>query len=121
MRGLFKRIAEWVNRFKDVGDILIQYDPQYAAIPWAAVRFVLQVMVNENQTYEAMASGLEYVSSLIARGSAVEGAYWKSSILKEQLVEALLKLYTAVLIFSARARRYYTRRHVGKRPYLEQC
>ena len=116
VRGLFKRIAEWVNRFKDVGDILIQYDPQHAAIPWAAVRFVLQVMVNENQTYEAMALGLEYVSSLIARYSAIEGAYLESSILKEQLAEALLKLYTAVLVFLARARRYYTRRHVGKLP-----
>lgn len=121
VRVLFQRIVEWVNRFKDVGDILIQYDPQHAAIPWAAVRFVLQVMVNENQTYEAMASGLEYVSSLIARYSAVEGAYLESSILKEQLAEALLKLYTAVLVFLAGARRYYTRRHVGKCPYLEQC
>lgn len=39
-------------------------------------------MVNENQAYEAMASGLEYVLSLIARYSAVEGAYLESSTLK---------------------------------------
>ena len=114
VRDLFKRIAEWVDKFKEVGDILSQYDPQHAAVPWAAVRFVLQSMINENKTYEAMASGLGHVSSLIARYSAVESAYSQSSLLKKQLAEALLKLYTAVLVFLAKARRYYTQCHASK-------
>ena len=114
VRDLFKRIAEWVDKFKEVGDVLSQYDPQNAAVPWAAVRFVLQSMINENKTYDAMASGLEYVSSLIARYSTVEGLYSQSSLLKEQLAEALLKLYNAVLVFLAKARRYYTQYRASK-------
>ncbi|KAM0795732.1 ankyrin repeat-containing domain protein [Usnea florida] len=71
-------------------------------------------MINDNKTYDAMASGLEYVSSLIARYYTVENLYSQSSLLKEQLAEALLKLYSAVLVFLARARRYYTQCHATR-------
>ena len=42
-------------------------------------------MINEHQTHEAMASGLEYVLSLIARYCAIETAYLESYILKRSL------------------------------------
>jgi hypothetical protein len=34
---------EWVDKFKTIGDNAIQYDPAHAALPWAGVRFILQV------------------------------------------------------------------------------
>lgn len=43
LRDLFGNIIKWINKFKEVGDTLVQYDPTHAAIPWAAVRFLLQV------------------------------------------------------------------------------
>ena len=33
----------WLNKFKEIGDIVVQYDPVYAALPWAGVRFILMV------------------------------------------------------------------------------
>ena len=33
----------WIGRFKEIGDIAIQYVPVHAALPWAGVRFLLQV------------------------------------------------------------------------------
>ena len=71
-------------------------------------------MVNENRTYAAMMMGLEHVSHLIARYYAVEKTYFGTSILGEQLSEALVKLYTAVLIYLAKAKRYYTKHYIGK-------
>jgi len=35
--------VEWLNKFKEIGDIVMQYDPGYAALPWAGVRFILMV------------------------------------------------------------------------------
>jgi len=32
-----------VHKFKEIGDIVMQYDPVHAALPWAAVRFILMV------------------------------------------------------------------------------
>jgi hypothetical protein len=43
LRDLFAKIVVWVDKFKEVGDIAVQYDPMHAALPWAAVRLVLQV------------------------------------------------------------------------------
>jgi hypothetical protein len=43
IRDKLEKVLEWVNRFKEVGDIVVQYDPAHAALPWAGVRFLLQV------------------------------------------------------------------------------
>jgi len=40
---LFSKIAKWIDLFKQVGDTIVQYDPVHAALPWAGVRFLLQV------------------------------------------------------------------------------
>ncbi len=43
LRDIFEKIVTWVNKFKEVGDAAVQYDPAHAALPWAALRFFLQV------------------------------------------------------------------------------
>ena len=45
LRDLFDKIIAWANEFKAVGDIAVQFDPSPAAIPWAGVRFLLQVFI----------------------------------------------------------------------------
>ena len=44
LRDLLGKIVSWVNLFKQIGDNAVQYDPQHAALPWAGIRFVLQVV-----------------------------------------------------------------------------
>ena len=43
LRDVFTKIATWVEKFVACGDSAIQYDPGHAALPWAAVRFLLKV------------------------------------------------------------------------------
>ena len=43
LREIFAKITHRVARVKEIGDGLVQYDPHHAAIPWAAIRLVLQV------------------------------------------------------------------------------
>lgn len=43
IRDQLEKVAEWVNKFKQIGDSATQYDPVHAALPWAGVRFLLQV------------------------------------------------------------------------------
>ncbi len=40
---VYEKMVTWVTKFKEIGDIAMQYDPGHAALPWAAVRFFLQV------------------------------------------------------------------------------
>jgi len=46
LREVFEKIAKWVNKFKELGDLVVQYDPAHATLPWAAVRFFLQVSLH---------------------------------------------------------------------------
>ena len=43
LRDICEKIVVWVNKFQEVGDVAVQYDPVHASLPWAAVRAVLQV------------------------------------------------------------------------------
>lgn len=110
LRELLSRIVSCVNQFKDVGDIITQYDPGHAALPWAAVRFILQAAVSEQQIYDGMLEGLEHVADVIARYAWVETLYLHaSSKMRLQLQGSIVKLYVAVLKFLAKARRYYSK------------
>ena len=46
LRDVGMKILHWVDKFKQVGDIIVQYDPAHAALPWAGFRFLLQVGLN---------------------------------------------------------------------------
>jgi len=43
LRDLFSKITVWIDTFKQIGDNAVQYDPGHAALPWAGIRFLLQV------------------------------------------------------------------------------
>jgi hypothetical protein len=43
IRDLLEKIATWVQLFVKVGDQLVTYDTGHVALPWAGVRFLLQV------------------------------------------------------------------------------
>ena len=49
LHDAFSRIANAIDKFKQVGDTLVQYDPTHAALPWAGVRFVLVVRISTIQ------------------------------------------------------------------------
>lgn len=112
VRDLVDKIAVWVGKFIQVGDAAVQYDPTHAALPWAAVRFLLQITFNDVQTFGTIAEGVETVSRLIARYAIFEAAYLHSnshtpSVTQERLSEALIVLYSAILRYLAKAGRYY--------------
>jgi hypothetical protein len=44
MRDVAGKIIFWLNKFKEVGDIAVNFDPTHASLPWAGVRFLLQVL-----------------------------------------------------------------------------
>jgi len=43
MRDIGMKILRWADRFKHIGDTIVQYDPGHTALPWAGFRFLLQV------------------------------------------------------------------------------
>ncbi|KAF8244963.1 hypothetical protein K440DRAFT_557334, partial [Wilcoxina mikolae CBS 423.85] len=43
VRDLAEKSISWISRFKEIGDLAVQYDPGHAALPWAGLRFLLEV------------------------------------------------------------------------------
>lgn len=43
LRDVAEKIIVWINKFKQIGDIAVSFDPVHAALPWAGVRFFLEV------------------------------------------------------------------------------
>ncbi|KAI0200247.1 ankyrin repeat and SOCS box protein 7 [Astrocystis sublimbata] len=94
----------------------VQYDTAHAALPWAVIRFFLQMAVNDCETYGNMLQAVEKVTSLVTTYTELETRILlRRSVLTRQLSVALMKLYKAVLHFLAKAHKYYKQHTIKRR------
>ncbi|KAI0538713.1 hypothetical protein GGR58DRAFT_467094 [Xylaria digitata] len=90
----------WLNKFKEIGDIIVQYDPVHAALPWAAARFILQAIITTKEQMAASLTIMENVVRIIHRCQVFEELYNRRTIdhaVAKNLESALIKLYASVL------------------------
>ena len=63
LRHVLDSIVSWVKKFISIGDVAVQYNPAHAALPWAALRFVLQVhssmMFNHSSAHDRKITDLK--------------------------------------------------------------
>jgi hypothetical protein len=45
LRDVAEKTVRWLDTFKAVGDVVANFDPVHASLPWAGVRFLLQVLI----------------------------------------------------------------------------
>jgi hypothetical protein len=108
VRDVMEKIIFWINRFKDVGDNAVQYDTGHAALPWAAVRFILQAAVNYTEVERDILEGIELVTRLLASFREVEKIYLGAGVLVD-LQNALVSAYATILETLAEAVKYLSR------------
>ena len=132
LRDVAQKIIFWLDKFKQIGDVAVNFDPVHAALPWAGIRFLLevglmitfipgprlmlkQITVAESQQMGALLTGVEKLTFLIGRCQIYEALYlkqeqfeeekWKSGL--KNLTSALTNLYAVMLRFLASATRAY--------------
>lgn len=49
LRDVAAKIVLWLDKFKSIGDVVVNFDPIHASLPWAGVRFLLQVLISLSQ------------------------------------------------------------------------
>jgi ankyrin repeat protein len=96
VRDVMEKIIHWIHRFKEVGDNAVQYDPGHAALPWAAVRFILQAAINYSEVEREMFEGIELVTRLLAKFRKIEDIYVGPDASAE-LQDALVSAYAKIL------------------------
>lgn len=128
LRDVAEKIIVWVDKFKQIGDVAVNFDPVHASLPWAGIRFLLevglmialiprlrlmvkQITVAESQQMGALLTGVEKITPLIGRCQIYEALYlkteqceqedWKSVV--KNLTSALTSLYAVMLRFLASA------------------
>ncbi|KAJ6007891.1 hypothetical protein N7540_011867 [Penicillium herquei] len=108
LRDLFDKIVAWVNQYKAIVDTAVQFDPTGASLPWAGVRFLIQVCVSDTQCFESTVQGLESVFLLISRYAAFEALYMQmGSTIQSELKRGLTTLYARILSFLAHGIQYF--------------
>lgn len=108
LRDVLEKIVRWIRCFRDVGDSIMQYDPGYAALPWAAVRFLLQSVINDVDVHTAMVEDLEMVTRVMARYDRIERQYLpRHAGTDDQLSNAIVSAYGAVLQFLSNAVKFF--------------
>ncbi|KAI0481836.1 hypothetical protein F4859DRAFT_476136 [Xylaria cf. heliscus] len=94
------KIIIWLNKFKEIGDIIVQADPVHAAIPWAIARFVLQAIIVTKEQMAASLAIMERVARIVHRCQVFQELYNRNTLDQaavENLESALIKLYASIL------------------------
>ncbi|KAJ5956152.1 hypothetical protein N7501_010431 [Penicillium viridicatum] len=108
LRDVLEKIAGWVNRLIAVGDMIVQYDPSHAALPWAAFRFLLNVAVGDVQVWGGMLVNLETIARLLYRCDVVENMYLKRSFsMMAHLQGAVTQLYVDIMSSLSKLVKYF--------------
>ncbi len=110
LRDMLEKIAGWIDRFKVVVDVAVSCDPVHAALPWAAIRFLLMVAVGDSETYGSVVLGLETITRLLCRFGAFEQLYPESKLASFDVLRGpLTRLYSEMLLWLGGAVRYLSR------------
>ncbi len=108
IRDLFSKIVGWIVRFREIGDVVVQYDPAHAALPWAGVRFLLQIAVSDMVKFGFIVEGAEVIARMISRYALFEDIYLhRTSKAVQELEDALVRLYTAILLYLSEAKEFF--------------
>ena len=111
LRDILEKLVKAVQTCIAIGDVAIQVDPIHAALPWAAIRFLLQLSVNDTATRGAIFIGVEQIARVVTRCSIIERLYLVSprNNVTDQLAGALIQLYAAILCYLAHAKKHFER------------
>jgi hypothetical protein len=107
-RDLFAKIVRWIEHFKQVGDVAVQYDPVHASLPWAGIRFLLEVTVSDFNAAELILEHATSLAEMIPRYTIFEQIFLQStSGAASELERGLTVLYAKMLFYLAKAKAHF--------------
>ncbi|KAH8166269.1 hypothetical protein CIB48_g1932 [Xylaria polymorpha] len=99
------KIVRWFDRFKEVGDVIASFDPHHIALPWAAIRFLLQTVSASQEQSGLLCIAIDRVLHLLFRCEIYARLYFgqppgaKPHPSVEMLISSMTKLFTDILLF----------------------
>ncbi|KAI0871808.1 hypothetical protein GGS24DRAFT_41561 [Hypoxylon argillaceum] len=99
------KIVIWFDRFKEVGDVIASFDPQHIALPWAAIRFLLQAITSSQEQSGLLCITIDRVLYTLFRCEIYARLYFgqpcgpKSCSSSDMLMSSMTELFTDILLF----------------------
>ncbi|OAP55758.1 hypothetical protein AYL99_09910 [Fonsecaea erecta] len=116
LREKADNIVKWLDRFKQVGDIVSNVDPVHVGLPWAGIRLLLEAAISEQGQMEALVLGLEmtlYLSNRLEVYMNYITAIPPSQA-RANFESCLVEFHALVLRFLAQAIRIYQKGSVAR-------
>lgn len=57
LRDVFEKVVHWVSKYAQAVDVVANADPIHVGLPWAVVRFLLQVSLTEDHFLDPLLTG----------------------------------------------------------------
>ncbi|RGP72193.1 hypothetical protein FSPOR_2865 [Fusarium sporotrichioides] len=105
LRGLSKRIMYYGN----VLDVLSQHHPEYVALVWGLVKFVLTGVINHRNLVAQFSQALSMIAQVLPR-TKVSAELYQTNEMKD----AVASLYAHILLFLQKAARWYNYSSAGR-------
>jgi hypothetical protein len=86
----------------------VQYDPVYASLPWAGIRFLLEVTLSDFNAAELILEHATSLAEMIPRSTIFEQIFLQStSGAASELERGLKVLYAKMLLYLAKAKAHF--------------
>ncbi|KAK4462623.1 ankyrin repeat-containing domain protein [Cladorrhinum samala] len=109
LRHVLEKISVWVNEFIPIVDQAVKFDASgNAAMPWAVIKLLVTGVTSNITVFTSIGDGIEFVTRLIVRYCIIERLYLGQGLeVTAELADAITRLYAAVLVYLAAAKRYF--------------
>lgn len=111
--GPLRASQAWLNKFKEIGDIVTQYDPTHLALPWAGVRFILICTLQYSDNMDTAADSIAMATRIIHRYRVYELIYSIDTVgrdVRASLDVALINLYAGLWRLLVRVGRFFEKK-----------
>jgi len=116
------KILDGLEKFKTIGDIVVNVDPLHAGLPWAGIRLLLQVGLSDREQMAALLVGLHKVVYVMDRCEIYEILYIRQqtalntteTAALHSLTSSIIDLYELILRFLAKGHRILARNRVSR-------
>ncbi|KAH7382484.1 hypothetical protein DE146DRAFT_228650 [Phaeosphaeria sp. MPI-PUGE-AT-0046c] len=101
-RKWLDRLSQRLHFYGGVLDVIAQHHPEYVALAWGSIKFLLVAAINHEKIVRTLAKAITLFAEALPRVGLQSSLYPT-----HQMKEAVTKLYVSIFQFLARARQWY--------------
>ncbi|CAN9197680.1 unnamed protein product [Alternaria alternata] len=109
MRQSLERLSSRIMYYGKVMDTLAQHHPEYVALVWGAMKFVLTGVINRATLFEKLSQALIDIANVLPRMNLSAELYQT-----KDMEVALSRLFTNIILFLRLCVRWYNKSSLGR-------